>query len=54
MSYGSNVQPRFFGRGSEPNVDWECICGTVNRKWFKNCQMCGITKDLANEAKETK
>lgn len=55
--WGSNVQPKNFGRTGEPRPDWECICGHTNKgsRIYKKanrevCQTCGVERELVEEA----
>jgi len=57
--WSSNVDPPNFKRKDQPDPDWECICGTMNKGNVKYkranrvcCMMCGIEKELAMLAKE--
>lgn len=44
---------RKWGSGHEDRKDWLCICETLNRYYLTRCDMCEITRELAEEAKET-
>ena len=55
--FGSNTQPKNFGKGGELPKDWECICGNTNkgnvrytRAGREFCQFCGIDRELSEMA----
>lgn len=55
--FGSNVQPRNFGKGGSEPQDWTCLCGYVNKgRRVKKvaghtvCWMCEVEKDLIDLA----
>lgn len=31
VGFGSNIQPRNFGRGGQTPSDWNCVCGNLNK-----------------------
>lgn len=47
-SGGSNVEPKKFGKGNDPFYrDWTCTCGQENKRYWKQCPMCGISRTIA-------
>lgn len=48
VSFGSNVDPRNFGKGGSKSTDWVCVCGAVNKGWVKvrvaNHEVCGTCR----------
>lgn len=52
IKFNSNVVGTKFGRGSELQREWECICGHVNKKYFVQCGMCSLAKGVALDAKK--
>lgn len=57
MGFGSNVNPRNFGKGGAAPQDWTCICGNVNRGDRRLriggrivCWLCRVEKDVAMRA----
>lgn len=45
VGFGSNVDPRNFGKGASKASDWTCVCGAINKGWIKirrgNREICG-------------
>lgn len=57
LGFGSNVNPRNFGKGGSKPKDWDCLCGHTNRgnvRYMKAgrevCQLCGMEKEFALQA----
>lgn len=62
VGFGSNVNPRKFGKGANSLSDWECVCGHVNKGYIKHivggrevCPNCRVERsytdveELSNE-----
>jgi hypothetical protein len=49
----SNVMPRLFGKGNDPSYkDWTCVCGSENRRFYKRCPMCNLSRQNAYLAEQ--
>ena len=48
--FGSNVQPKNFGKGSSEREAWTCICGSENARFYAKCPVCGVSYELSKEA----
>jgi hypothetical protein len=48
VGFGSNVQARNFGRTGDPQADWTCVCGNVNkgrvRYMVAGREICGLCR----------
>lgn len=45
MSFGSNVQPKRFGRSDRGREDWVCPCGEAMRAYMVKCHCMQHTRD---------
>lgn len=50
--FGSNVQPRLFGRGASRPSEWTCVCGHTNKRYLVQCEVCMVRRSLALQATE--
>lgn len=50
LGFGSNTQPRKFGKGGDVRTDWTCVCGQENRRYLTRCGMCNLHFSTAREA----
>lgn len=49
FGFGSNVNPRKFGIGANHPTDWKCVCGNENRRYLRQCYLCGTRREYSED-----